>query len=297
MLGKAITYRCNKCKKNYKKKQSKLKCIGCGNEVSISNDIPRFEEDDYVENFGFEWSIHQNTQIDNDYRKESKKHFELRFDGHLNKFKNAKVLDVGVGVGRYAKIAELWGAHVVGVDLSSSIDIAKKNLNMSKTTLLQASVFNLPFAPNSFDIIYSFGVLHHTPNPRLAMSKLVSLLKPGGILCITVYEKGSMYYTSRYARNVTTKLPNLLLYSLCILYVTLMYIPYKYLGLRFGLLGRLLPISLSNNFFEAILDTFDCYSPTYQFTYRESEIYRWFKEEKLKNVEFKDEPVTLLGEK
>ena len=65
-------------------KQSKLKCIGCGNEVSISNDIPRFEQDDYVENFGFEWSIHQNTQIDNDYRKESKKHFELRFDGHLN---------------------------------------------------------------------------------------------------------------------------------------------------------------------------------------------------------------------
>ena len=147
MLGKAITYRCNKCKKNYKKKQSKLKCIGCGNEVSISNDIPRFEEDDYVENFGFEWSIHQNTQIDNDYRKESKKHFELRFDGHLNKFKNAKVLDVGVGVGRYAKIAELWGAHVVGVDLSSSIDIAKKKFEYEQNYIVTSERFQFAFCP------------------------------------------------------------------------------------------------------------------------------------------------------
>ena len=173
----------------------------------------------------------------------------------------------------------------------------KKNLAATNVEIIQADAFNLPFVNQSFDIIYSFGVLHHTPNPRLAVSKLVSLWKPGGMLCVTVYETGSMYYTSRFARKITTKLPNLLLYILTLLYVFFMYVPYKYLGLRYGILGRLLPISLSNNLYEAILDTFDCYSPIYQFTYKESEIYNWLKEEGLNKIEFKSEPVTVLGVK
>ena len=292
-----MNFICVKCRTQLIKKTSAYECDGCQSAYKIEGGIPRFADDNYVSNFGFEWNIHTKTQIDNHESSESQRHFEARFDGYLDKFKNAKVLDVGVGVGRYAQIAAKIGAKIVGVDLSSSVDIAKINLAENDAELIQADVFNLPFEDKSFDIIYSFGVLHHTPNPRLAFSKLLPLLKPGGIMCITLYETGSMYHTSRYARKITKKLPNQFLYFLCLVYVFLMYVPYKYLGLRYGLLGRLLPISLSNNLFEAILDTFDCYSPMYQFTYKESEIYAWFEDEGLKNIEFKSEPVTVLGTK
>ena len=272
-------------------------CGICDATYPIVRDIPRFSNDSYVSNFGFEWNIHRKTQIDSEERRESQKHFENRFRGHLNSFKNAKVLDVGVGVGRYALIAARLGGKVVGVDLSSSVEIARDNLAAYDAEVVQADLFKLPFENESFDIIYSFGVLHHTPDPKLAFSRLLPLLKPGGSLCITVYEHGSMYHTSRYARKITTKLPNRILYFLCAVYVLLMYIPYKFFGLRYGFLGRLIPISLSNNLFEVILDTFDCYSPKYQFTYREGEIYSWFKEEGLTDIEFKSEPVTLIGKK
>ncbi|MDC0120687.1 class I SAM-dependent methyltransferase [Amylibacter sp.] len=292
-----MNFICVKCDAPLLNLSNAYECQKCQSVYPVEGNIPRFAKDDYVSNFGFEWNIHKNTQMDDKHSNESQKHFEVRFEGHLDKFKDAKVLDVGVGVGRYAQIASKLGAKVVGIDLSSSVDVAKKNLSESDVEIVQADTFNLPFAKQSFDIIYSFGVLHHTPNPRLAFSKLVSLLKPGGTLCITVYEKGSMYHTSRYVRKITKRLPNQFLYLLCLVYVLLMYIPYKYMGLRYGLLGKLLPISLSSNLFEAILDTFDCYSPSYQFTYKESEIYQWFKSEGLQNIELKSEPVTVLGTK
>lgn len=297
MVKDLTHYICVNCTGKLRQEIEKLVCVECSKEVPYVGGIPRFAKKKYVANFGFEWNIHRNTQFDKGKREESKRHFEVRFEGHLNKFKNAKVLDVGVGVGRYADISKKLGAKVIGVDLSSSVDIAKKNLNAEDHQIVQADLFELPFAENTFDIIYSFGVIHHTPNPRLALSRLVRLLKPGGIICITVYEKGSMYHTSRYARTITTKLPNNILYLLCLIYVGIFYIPYKFLGFRYGFLGRILPISLSNNLAEAVLDTFDCYSPKYQFTYREGEIYDWFLQEDLVDIEFKKEPVTLLARK
>ena len=292
-----MKYICIECKGDLAHGTNSYRCLDCNKCYAVTNDILRFSKDGYVDNFSFEWNIHRQTQVDHQYSKESQKHFNARFDGHLDKFKGALVLDVGVGVGRYAQIAGNLGAKVIGVDLSSSVDVAAKNLAEYDAELIQADLFNLPFGTETFDIIYSFGVLHHTPNPKVAFEKLVPLLKPGGIICITVYETGSMYYTSRYARAITKNLPNMFLYILCALYVFLMYLPYKYLGMRYGLLGRLLPISLSSSLSEAILDTFDCYSPMYQFTYKESEIYAWFKDEGLKNIEFKSEPVTVLGTK
>ena len=288
---------CPKCGEKLKSVNDLLICTNCHLEVPIINEIPRFGNENYVNNFGFEWNIHRTTQIDKKNRTESARHFEVRFENYLKKFDEAEVLDVGVGVGRYAAVAQKYGANVTGVDLSSSVDVAKQNLEPDHCQIIQADLFNLPFAENSFDIIYSFGVLHHTPDPRLGFSKLVKLLKPGGIICITLYEKGSMYHTSRFMRKFTPKIPNLILYWMCALYVISMYIPYRFLGLRYGLLGRLIPISLSSNLSEAILDTFDCYSPQFQFTYTEGDIYKWFKEEGLKEIEFKSERVTVLAKK
>jgi SAM-dependent methyltransferase len=253
--------------------------------------------DDYVGNFSFEWNIHRQTQIDNDHRKSSEEAFFLRFGLSPQFFKNKRVLDVGVGAGRYADVALRAGAEVWGIDLSFSVATAKENLAVygERIHLAQANLFNPPFAPESFDVIYSFGVLHHTPNPKKGFDGLVKLLKPGGVICITTYPNYGMYYTSQFARKFTSRLPPLVLYPLTVLFTLAFYLPYKYLGMRHGLMGRLLPISLSDSFKEAILDTYDCYSPTYQFCYAVHEVFEWFKQNGLEGIDARPHPTTVLG--
>ncbi len=256
------------------------------------------QADKYVKNFSYEWSIHKTTQLDNEYFNDSENNFNKRFGLKKSFWKNKNVLDVGVGVGRYAQVALKYGANVYGIDLSLSVEEAKKNLIKYKNfEVIQADITDLPFNNYSFDVIYSFGVLHHTPKPKEYFSKLIKLLKKDGMICITVYDKSGMYHTSRYVRKITTKINPKILYFLTTLYTLLFYIPYRFLGLRYTLIGRLIPISLSNKLSESILDTYDCYSPKYQNAYDVHEIFRWFEDAGLKNIRVMPQPVTILGYK
>jgi len=86
-------------------------------------------------------------------------------------------LDVGCGMGRFAEVVTRWGARVVGIDLSVAAKVAVKNLADREFVGFQADVFALPFAPETFDCIYSMGVLHHTPDCEKAVKVLPQYLK------------------------------------------------------------------------------------------------------------------------
>jgi SAM-dependent methyltransferase len=203
---------------------------------------------------------------------------------------------VGVGIGRYADVALRAGAEVWGIDLSYSVEAAQANLGHNPGFhAVQANLFDLPFAPESFDVIYSFGVLHHTPDPAKAFAGLIKFLKPGGMIIVTLYSIHEIYHTSRHFRKLTTKLPSPILYGLTTLMTLLLYFPYRYLRLSNSLVGHYLPISTSPSLKEAILDTFDCYSPTYQFTFSEYQVFSLFKECGLRDIEVRPQPVTMLG--
>src|SRR5258706_1115331 len=58
-----------------------------------------------------------------------------------------------------------------------------------RLTVLQADVYHLPLAPESFDYVYCFGVLQHTPDPRAALLALVPPLKHGGRLALDFYKR------------------------------------------------------------------------------------------------------------
>ena len=87
------------------------------------------------------------------------------------------------------------GAEAHGIDLTEvGIGHTMDRLNaygLSPASLRQADVENLPFADNTFDLVYSWGVIHHSPNTVKALSELYRVTKPGGLVKFMIYNKWS----------------------------------------------------------------------------------------------------------
>ena len=104
-----------------------------------------------------------------------------------------KVLEAGCGTGQLSIALSRFGKQIYSIDLSKgSLIEAKKFIDINSinsVNLFRMNIFNLFFEENSFDVIISNGVLHHTYDPKLAFSKLAKVLKPGGIIIIGLYHK------------------------------------------------------------------------------------------------------------
>jgi ubiquinone/menaquinone biosynthesis C-methylase UbiE len=113
-------------------------------------------------------------------------------------FKSAKgmrVLEIGVGLG--ADYLE-WlkaGAQATGVDLSpTSIEQARLRCDLAgySADLRVADAENLPFPDESFDVVYSYGVMHHSPDTARCIREAWRVLKPGGKARIMLYHQPSV---------------------------------------------------------------------------------------------------------
>lgn len=109
--------------------------------------------------------------------------------------KGKKVLEIGVGLGAdHERFAEA-GAELWGVDLTSrAIEHVRQRLSARalKSNLSVGDAENLSFNDNTFDTVYSWGVLHHTPDTRKAISEVWRVLRPGGVAKIMIYHKWSL---------------------------------------------------------------------------------------------------------
>ncbi len=186
-------------------------------------------------------------------------------------FKNKTILDIGCGPGTISDIIQKKGGEVYSLDISSEeIELAKK-LNPKLKTIV-ASTLKIPFPDGRFDISFSMGVLHHTPNCRKGFRETSRVTKKGGDVIIGLYTKYHPYQLIYEVSRIFTKgkdptrIPKILILS------------FKYLFRIFG--KKLSDKEINNLLADAI------YTPIATF-HSKKQVKKWGEEEGLKLVRTK----------
>ncbi len=303
--------------------QAILRCLSCG--ASLDSDqnggfvcpscqraypkvkgIARFvDAQAYAASFGFQWHKYQKTQLDHDEIRESDRQFRMKTALRPEELKGKLVLDVGCGMGRFAEVATRWGARVVGIDLSAAAEVAAINLADRDFVAFQADVFALPFAPESFDVIYSVGVLHHTPDCEAAVKVLEKYLKPGGILAVWLYSGYNKWYRfSDFWRRFTSRMKPQTLHGIVKVAVPVFY--HLDRGLRrvplvgrpvAGAIHHVFPVNRQKDPEARLLDTFDWYSPKYQSKHTYEQVFRWYEDMNMQDMHIGEFSIAVRGRK
>lgn len=111
--------------------------------------------------------------------------------------KGLRVLELGCGLGTDGAQFALAGADYTGIDLTdAAIELAKRRFELFQLpgTFRTADAENLDFAAESFDLVYSHGVLHHTPDTAAAVREIHRVLRPGGRAVVMLYHRDSYNY-------------------------------------------------------------------------------------------------------
>ncbi len=281
-------------------------CPSCQRKYPFVNGIARFvDTQHYAASFGFQWHRYQTTQLDNDEVREADRNFRIKTGLRPEELQGKLVLDVGCGMGRFAEVATRWGARVVGIDLSAAAEVAAKNLPDREFVAFQADVFALPFAAESFDVIYSVGVLHHTPDCEAAVKALGKYLKPGGVLAVWLYSGYNKWYRfSDFWRRYTHKMKPETLHGILKVAVPVFYNLES--GLRkvplvgnaaAGAVHHVFPVNRQKDPEARMLDTFDWYSPKYQSKHTYEQVTRWYEAMGMEDMRVGECSIAMRGRK
>jgi ubiquinone/menaquinone biosynthesis C-methylase UbiE len=106
------------------------------------------------------------------------------------------VLEIGVGMGAdHAEWAKSQPRSLTGIDLTPrAIEHTRQRLAIYgfKSDLRVGDAESLPFRDESFDVVYSWGVLHHSPNTSQAVQEVFRVLRPNGVARVMIYHKYSV---------------------------------------------------------------------------------------------------------
>ena len=179
-----------------------LLCKGCAYVYPVVRGVPRMNAgmeglERVAQTFSFEWGAHHagkleesgtlwGLTLDDDwaYSKEATCLNNEELEGKI-------VLDAGCGSGRLTRqISEHGAATVIGVDMIDAVDGAfERSRELPNVHIVQGNIFELPLRARSFDLVWSNGVIHHTPDARRAHQALADMVKPEGLLYVWVYAK------------------------------------------------------------------------------------------------------------
>jgi 2-polyprenyl-3-methyl-5-hydroxy-6-metoxy-1,4-benzoquinol methylase len=255
----------------------------------IRNGIPRFvPQDNYAQSFGFQWNTHTRTQLDSYTGVSVSRDRLFGVTGWQQDLTGQRILEAGSGAGRFTEILGGTGAEIYSFDYSSAVDAnASNNGSNGRINFFQASIFDIPFPDETFDKVLCLGVIQHTPDPEGAFRNLAKQVRPGGELAVDVYARrlSALLHWRFILRPITRRMDRKVLYKV-VCAVTPVLLPVA-VALRklFGNAGaRLVPVaefsylpltpSLHRDW--SILDTFDWYSPQYDFPQTLATVSQWF---------------------
>jgi len=182
-------------------------------DLAVANPDQRQTRD----TFGFKWSKRETYQSGG-MRSVVLPWLQQRYAPLLEALKTFEskplILDAGCGAGHAASML-FDGAgnsiRYVGADISTAIDIAHETLApiLPDSLFMQGDLMELPFEDRSFDVVFSEGVLHHTPSTKRAIAATARLVREGGYFAIYVYNKKGPVreFTDDYIRERISELP------------------------------------------------------------------------------------------
>lgn len=160
--------------------------------------------------FGSNWSNFSNT-IDLDALEEAKKGLLKLLPEE--KIRGAEFLDIGCGSGLSSLAALALGAKkVVAFDydkdsVKTTTELLTQYAKDSDWVCFQDDILNLSFEPQPFDIVYSWGVLHHTGDMQKAIHNAFQYVKPAGICCIALYGKTPLCWAWTIEKKLYNRMP------------------------------------------------------------------------------------------
>lgn len=112
-------------------------------------------------------------------------------------WQDKRVLEIGTGVGTDARMIIGYGGIYTGINVDvGSVEMTAKAISAFslRGEVRQCSATAMTFGDESFDIVYSFGVLHHIPEVEKSVAEIWRVLKPGGELLVMLYNRCSINY-------------------------------------------------------------------------------------------------------
>ena len=249
----------------------KLQTLDSKRSWKIINGIPRFVSDEHLESFGHQW-----TRFDVAHDAEDRATCQAKTGLLLSGFHGKRVLDAGCGGGRYAKVCGEAGATVLGADHTRAVEKAAQLCHhLPDVHFVQADLKSLPFAPASFDFVFSIGVMHHDANTRSVFDAVAKLVRPSGCYSVWLYRKNQWWQEilNHGLRAITTRLPSPVLMPFCHLGAILGGLP----GINKSL-NKLINFSAHSSYENRVCDTFDWWAPKYQYHHTVEELSVWFHE-------------------
>jgi SAM-dependent methyltransferase len=308
---------CPVCKGVLQAVSDVLACLRCASSFPVLRGIPRFvPQENYADSFGLQWNRFAKTQVDSALKtNRSRDRFIHETLWDESQLRGKLVLDAGCGSGRFSEIALNLGAQLVAIDYSSAVDAASENLNSENLLIVQGDLTELPIPTESLDFVYCIGVLQHTKEPDKIVAELLRCLKPGGEITLTFYENSSWHvklYAKYLIRPLTKRIPNKLLLNFIDRSSVIWFPVTSFLFRLPRPISRffrfLIPIANYVEFkystneaarAEAILDTFDMLSPSFDKPIKKSEILNWISASKIMvtRLEVKSDPGTMRFKK
>lgn len=253
-----------------------------------------------VNSFGEEWNRFAEF-TEEETRKAGEQYFDIVTPGMLDE--NSVVLDIGCGTGRWSEFISQRVKFVEAIDPGEAVRAAVAlTKNCGNVRITQAGFGNIPFEKNTFDFVFSLGVVHHLPDTEAAVKEASAMVKPQGWLLLYIYyaleNRGAffrfIFKCSDLLRRMISKFPKGLKFFTCELIAVFFYGPLilltKFVKLFSEKASRKIPLSyyaghpwkISRN------DALDRFGTPLEKRFTKKEIENMLVNSGLKNIRFSD---------